>query len=257
MKRFLTLALAFAIFNTAHAQQPTPQQQQPSQPTTQTTVAASPLERRANEVCAQFRQTPGDYDKMFTAAFLAEVPPNQLSPVFTSYFELMGRCTGARLTQREGANAGRFEFTFEKSYTVAVALSVEAAAPNLIDGLQAGAPTAASASPTPSPTPARTQQTLTDVVTELKTFPGETGFLFAKLNGNTVSPVVAHNADKPLAIGSAFKLYILSQLTRELKAGERKLSDVVLLDAKAASLPSGMLQDWQPVRPSLCTRSHL
>lgn len=35
---------------------------------------AAALERRAGEVCGQFRQTPGDYDKMFAPSFLAQVP---------------------------------------------------------------------------------------------------------------------------------------------------------------------------------------
>jgi hypothetical protein len=40
---------------------------------------ATPLKRRAGEVCAQFRQTPGDYDKMFAPGFLAQVPATQLT----------------------------------------------------------------------------------------------------------------------------------------------------------------------------------
>ncbi|MBA3832373.1 MAG: serine hydrolase [Chthoniobacterales bacterium] len=45
-------------------------------------------------------------------------------------------------------------------------------------------------------------------------------------------------------MGSACKLYILGELLRAVKAGERSLSDVVPLEARALSLPSGSLQKW-------------
>jgi len=223
MKKLLAFALLFTSA-TIYAQQPQ------SSPTTAVT-ATTPLERRANEVCAQFRAAPTDYDKLFTASFLAQVPTEQLNQIFAGYFAQMGRCTGVKLIKRDTANAGSFELTFEKGYTVPAQLAVEASVPYLLEGAFVGNPMRASAS-------------LTDIVTELKTFPGETSFLFAKLSNTQITPVVAHNADKPLAIGSAFKLYILSELTRGLKANERKLSDVVMLDPKAASLPSGIMHTW-------------
>lgn len=51
-------------------------------------------------------------------------------------------------------------------------------------------------------------------------------------------------ADREMAIGSAFKLYVLSELVREVGARQRKWTDVVPLDGKIASLSSGMLQSW-------------
>ncbi len=47
---------------------------------------------------------------------------------------------------------------------------------------------------------------------------------------------------RPLAIGSAFKLFILAELQRQIGAGRRHWSDVVLLDRR--SIPSGVLQTW-------------
>src|SRR5207248_3224858 len=49
---------------------------------------------------------------------------------------------------------------------------------------------------------------------------------------------------RELAIGSAFKLYILGELMREVNAHQRKLGDVVALDETVLSLPSGTLQTW-------------
>jgi hypothetical protein len=52
-----------------------------------------------------------------------------------------------------------------------------------------------------------------------------------------------------MAIGSSFKLYILSELVRATNARERKWSDVVALEEKTKSLPSGILQSWPAGAP--------
>jgi beta-lactamase class A len=61
---------------------------------------------------------------------------------------------------------------------------------------------------------------------------------------NRFKILASSNPDKALAIGSAFKLYILGELVRAFTAGERKWSDVVPLKAVTMSLPSGILQEW-------------
>jgi len=57
-------------------------------------------------------------------------------------------------------------------------------------------------------------------------------------------PLATHEPDRALALGSAFKLYVLGALARELVGTTRKLEEVVRLDAKWRSLPSGQLQSW-------------
>lgn len=198
--------------------------------------APTPIERRAGEVCAEFRAAPGDYGKFFSPAFLAQVTPSQLTPVFTQYFAQLGSCTKATLIKSEGPDSGEFEFFFEKGLKVPSRLATDAAAPNLITSLWFGNPVSPSA-------------TLSDIVADLKTFPGETSLLVARLNGETMTPLVAHNAEKELAIGSTFKLYILSELAHELNSNERGLNDVVKLDERGISLPSGMMQSWPAGSP--------
>ena len=88
-----------------------------------------------------------------------------------------------------------------------------------------------------------------EVIGELKTLPGETSLLVAGLSNDGIRPVAGYNTERELAIGSAFKLYILSELVREAGAGQRKWTDVVPLDAKLTSLPSGMLQSWPADAP--------
>jgi len=50
-----------------------------------------------------------------------------------------------------------------------------------------------------------------------------------------------------MAIGSAFKLFLLAELSRSVAAGERTWSDVAALDRR--SLPSGFLQSWPKGAP--------
>jgi beta-lactamase class A len=196
----------------------------------------TPLERRAGDVCSQFRQTPGDYDQMFAASFLAKAPAAQLTAVFADYFSKLGRCTGFKQTAPLGPNAGRFDFIFEKGYAVPATLAIDGGAPHLLNSLLLG-------------TPIRNSATLDDVVKELKSLPGEASLLISRLSRDGLQPIIAYNAETEMAIGSAFKLYILSELVREVGMRERKWTDVVTLDGKLASLPSGTLQTWPPGSP--------
>lgn len=190
-----------------------------------------PLERRAMEVCSQFRATPGDYEKMFAPEFLAQVPPSQVTAIFTSYFGQLGACRDAKLDKKRDETSGDFTLTFEKAFAVQAKLSVNAASPNLIEGLWIGNPIAQSSS-------------LSELVTRLKALPGDTSMIVARLDNDSVTALISHNPEMQLAIGSAFKLYVLGELAREVNNGERKLSDVVKLDAEKMSLPSGILQTW-------------
>src|SRR5438067_4921625 len=135
------------------------------------------LERRAADVCAQFRQNPGDYEKLFAPEFLAKIPAAQLSGIFTQYFSQLGRCATTKVSKIQSENAAEFEFRFEKGFRVSVSLSVNASAPNLIDSLWFGSPTSLSSS-------------LSDLANELKTLPGETSILVARLSEENVTPLV-------------------------------------------------------------------
>src|SRR5438128_4839243 len=115
---------------------------------------AVPLERRGGEVCAQFRQTPGDFDKMFAPSFLAQVPATQLTAIFADYFSKLGRCTQAKLTALEGADGGRFDLIFDKGYSVPATLAIDANEPRLLNSLWLG-------------TPVRLSATLDEVIGEL------------------------------------------------------------------------------------------
>ena len=80
---------------------------------------------------------------------------------------------------------------------------------------------------------------------DLAALPGEVGVLIAPLGGG--EPILAHNEDMPLGLGSTFKLYVLSALVQSIAAGEHSWDDVVPLTQE--SFPSGVLQDWPEGSP--------
>ena len=60
--------------------------------------------------------------------------------------------------------------------------------------------------------------------------------------------MLSYNADRHLGIGSAFKLYILSTLARQVAAGERSWSDVVPITIMGH--PTGASRDWPEGAPA-------
>lgn len=82
---------------------------------------------------------------------------------------------------------------------------------------------------------------------EIVGLPGEVSLAAARLEEGGPAYFLTQKAERPLAIGSAFKLFVLAELVRQVKSGERRWSDVVPLGA--ASLPSGLLQDWPKGSP--------
>ena len=152
-------------------------------------------------------------------SFLAQVPAPKLTEIFADYFSKLGRCTQAKQTAPLSAYAARFDFIFEKGSSVPATVAIDTDEPRRLNSMLLGAPI-------------RDFATLDEIVNELKTLPGETSLLIVSLGKDGTRPIVAYNADREMAIGSAFKLYILSELVREVSARERKWADIVSLDGK-------------------------
>jgi hypothetical protein len=64
------------------------------------------------------------------------------------------------------------------------------------------------------------------------------------LTRNDKEVLIDKLSEKPLAIGSAFKLFILEALVAQIKAGERRWSDIIRIENEWKSFPSGILQEW-------------
>jgi len=78
--------------------------------------------------------------------------------------------------------------------------------------------------------------------------PGDASIAVARLgDADQPSFSLAYKAEQPMAVASAFKLFLLAELSRSVTGGERKWTDVVLLDQR--SVPSGFLQTWPKAAP--------
>lgn len=153
----------------------------------------------------------------FAPNFLAKVPLSQVEQVLTSLREL----GTFESVQKSGTD---YLVVFQKG---SVPTQIVLDANGRISGLLFQNPRA-------------NISDLNQAVEEFKTLPGQVSFLVLE-NG---SEKVAWNPDKPLAVGSAFKLAVLDALNEQIAVGQRSWSDVLELRAQWKSCPSGILQNW-------------
>ena len=112
-----------------------------------------------------------------------------------------------------------------------VSITVDSSKPNLIIGMWFGNPVSHSGS-------------FDEIIKEFKELPGISSLVVVKISDDKLEPLAAYNADRELAIGSTFKLYILSELLRSVNDGTCKWMDIIKLQPGAFSLGSGSLQSW-------------
>jgi beta-lactamase class A len=153
----------------------------------------------------------------FTPEFLRQVPLAQLQQLVTGIERDLGAYQDVQMA------GDRFLVRFERGQIEAhISLNREGQIAGLL--LQ----------------PVPNAITLDQAIEQLKTFPGQVNFLVLEES----SERAALNADQPLAVGSTFKLAVLSALRQQIESEQRHWNDVVELQSAWKSLPSGILQDW-------------
>lgn len=80
---------------------------------------------------------------------------------------------------------------------------------------------------------------------EVAALPGRSALLVTR-DGEVLA---AHEPDRALAVGSAFKLAVLAALDEAIMAGRARQQEVLWLEPGDRSLPSGFLQDWPAGSP--------
>jgi hypothetical protein len=173
--------------------------------------------------------TAGDVDAAFASSMLAQVSSAQLisalrqiaadGPYAVTYYD-----SRASDTQAEAIIAGRSSF-------LRVRISVEAAPPNLITGLLFTAASGATGATSWS-----------EIDAALSGLASEHGLLAAELGDGGCEPIHGLNADQSLAIGSAFKLYVLGELAGQVEAGKASWNEQLAIRDELKSLPSGTMQ---------------
>ena len=193
-------------------------------------VASAPatLQTRAADVVAFFK---GDVaaEQIFSASFLAAVPPTQLTAVVTQTTAQFGPAIAVEKVTPTGPASATLSLRFEKAI-ISGPMTIDAA--GKISNLLLNDIAAIDDSPA-------------KILSDLQALPGVTNAWFGPLNGG--EPMFVHNGAEPLALGSTFKLYVLSALSRSIAQGEHRWDEVVSLDTR--SFPSGLTQDWPKDAP--------
>ena len=186
---------------------------------------------RAQDVAAVIRGEKA-YAEVFAPSFVQAVPEAQFAALTAQLRAQMGAFTGvASVTPTGEPGKATLSLRFADA-VVSGPMQLEPEAPYRVAGLLLN-------DVRPVADNGETALQL------LQGLPGTTALRMARLDGTQV--LAAHNADRQLAIGSTFKLYVLAALSRAVARGERQWSDVVELDQR--SLPSGQLQDWPQGAP--------
>ena len=191
----------------------------------------SPLDRRAHEAAALVTKEPKWADDLFEKAFLKQVPPEKLTPILVHFFDTIGKVVDLQVRESKGEFHAVYDMIGEKDQVVPMTVIVSSKPPHSIIGLIFG---------NPSPL----TKDLDGAAAEIAKLPGATSFGIWKLGGEKPELVVGHETEKALALGSTFKLFVLGALAKEVADGKRKLEDVVKLDERWRSLPSGQMHTW-------------
>jgi beta-lactamase class A len=140
----------------------------------------------------------------------------------------------------------RFEGTVTETHAVAIVtteaiddwritIGVEEEPPHRIESLYL--------TPVPYPLPFADPPADWDVFDAwLSSIAPRAGFQAVELVGGEAREVHGYEAEQPLAIGSAFKLYVLGELARQIAAGEASWEETLPIRDDLKSLPSGEMR---------------
>ncbi len=203
-------------------------------------ISKDPLACRAKQIEAMFKMNKVQIEPEFFSEDMRKARQAVVQLVERMRNEGDGLVT-LRFASRIGDEnsdslGGSFEAQFQNRTSAKVRLYVGRHKPHQVTGLWFG-----------ELTPRFT--TLAEASAEFKRLSGEVSFAVCRLGDSNIEIVASHEPDKALAMGSTFKLYILGALVREIVEGRRRWQEVVGLDARYRSLPSGLLQDWPAGAP--------
>ncbi len=177
--------------------------------------------------------TVAEISDAFSPAFLALVTTDQLTQGFAQIaaagpFTVTSYTTSADGLQAEARLDG-------PGAALAVGIAVEQAAPHRIAGLGFEP---VSASPTIAPI-----ATWGDVDVALRDLVPQASVLAAEIVDGQCVPIHALDAERSLAIGSTFKLYVLGELARQVAEGTVTWDEQLAIRDDWKSLPTGTMQD--------------
>lgn len=206
---------------------------QTSDPVEQSELA--PIETRSEQVLALINgELEAPLEDVFTPEFLAAVPPSQLQAISGQLTGQFGRAVAVEKLDPALGVRSALEVRMERAIAKG-GIAIDPSQGNRISELlfQTFEPVDDSAE---------------KISADLEALPGQANALLAKLSPDGgIAPVFAYNESTQLALGSAFKLYVLSALAESVKQGTHEWGEAIPLTEK--SFPSGQMQDWPQGTP--------
>lgn len=196
----------------------------------QTAEESARIEKRGDEIVAAMQGT-SVYTEVFADVFVNAVSEAQFTAIKGQIEAQFGPMIGVDYLDPISSSGARIAIRFERGLASGP-FRLELQEPYEVTGIVLN---------DVRPIGDSVEQSLSDI----EGLPGETGMLVTRLGAQ--QPLAAHNADRQFAIGSTFKLYVLSALAQSIAAGERSWHDVVPLNQR--SYPSGQLQEWPQGAP--------
>jgi beta-lactamase class A len=191
----------------------------------ETAEPSIPLQARASDVIPIIKgEMPPE--EAFAANFLKAIPPAQFALVSAQIQAQFGAPLALIEVTPTNQTTANIAIRFERAIGRGL-ISIEPAPPHKITGLMLSQFD-------------EIGDNAAKIEADLQALPGEVSAYFGPLDGS--EPRIAIAADTQLAIGSTFKLYVLSALQREISEGKRRWHDVLPLTRR--SYPSGQMQDW-------------
>ena len=195
-------------------------------------AAPDPIYQSRADQLLRILAAPGGESDFFSTLFLDAVPVDRWRAIAADLRRDHGEPIALGAVRTDSATAGQVEIRYERA-TIGFTMVVAPQSPNLVVGLHiVGARTA--------------NDSLDKVMADVAALPGASALAIARLDDGPPHLLQAHRADAQMATGSSFKLYILAELARAVRARDRRWSDVVPLGPKSFS---GRLKDWPDRAP--------
>jgi hypothetical protein len=175
----------------------------------------------------------GDFDAYFSAGFRAQISHEKWVATIGPLATQLGRPLTVAGVQPVSPFAAMVRVRFERGIAN-LQVAVAPDAPHAVIGLLFTGVEMANDS-------------FARLTADFAALPGRSGFGVFELGNGAPRLVAGRNPGVAAPLGSAFKLWVLGELTRSVSAGERRWSDVVPLGIP--SLPSGVTQAWPWASP--------
>ncbi|MEO5495027.1 MAG: serine hydrolase [Sphingomonas sp.] len=226
MRRLIGLMLLAATPATAQTPPPAP-------PPPVAAPADPAVATRAGELPGLIGGTV-TFDSYFAPAFKTAIPKEKWDALVAQLTAQLGKPVALVSFTAANAWSGTARVKFERGIAN-IQFAVEPTVPNRVSGLLfAGFEIA--------------DDSVEKLAAAFRSLPGGSGFGIYELGDAAPRLMAGLNPDKPAPLGSAFKLWVLGELAREVAAGERKWADVIPVGP--ASLPSGITQSWPAGSPA-------